>query len=420
MSFLSAPDTEQRLVLDAVLDRELEPGRLEAADPGRLFELARRQFVCGVLVGSVLASARGRRRSSAPQIVSDALRQASIDERDRAVDGFLRQMCTYVDVSRSLDDAGAGHLVLKGPTSARLYADEFERHAGDLDVLIDDPGRAESAVSRMIADGWEPSEPWLRWSVVRRRRWIRHRKDLAFRKAGDRTFVELHWRASASRREWPGAKDPFDDLRTVEIGGRPIPALGERDERLYLLHHGTKHGWRRLKWVADMRRLLGDGESMDGLRADPRLDELGLRGASELLEVLLRRLQPSPSNDDAHGVRTRATSDHLEKSSVGRLKLGLVDLGLEELERDDARQMGTMRVVRGKLVRSTAAIVMAPDRRATIRGLTEDFARRLDEDAAVKFRTRRRDAVRNLNCRRTDPKAATECSERRPPECRST
>ena len=342
MSFFVDPDREQSLLLDALFAPQWDPHTLERCEPVRLVALADRQRVTGVLARRFLQlSASGSEFASA--YVGPVARQLADTlavRRDTALDAFLRQMCTYVDVREALDAVGSRHLVLKGPTLTRLYDTEFERHAGDLDVLIDSPAHADAVVEELSSRGWRAPGEWSARSAAQRRRWIAAHKDLVLDKPGDRVTLELHWRASDSVLEWPGAADVFADARTVRVGGQEVPALAERHEALYLLHHGAKHGWRRLKWFVDMQRLDRGGRAGAGYRE--ALTEFGLHAADGLLETMLRTVDGHPTKI---GPRRR-------------LELGLVNLSLEQPE---LREIGTTRDrLREKLLRSIAGVALAP------------------------------------------------------------
>lgn len=67
--------------------------------------------------------------------------------------------------------------------------------------------------------------------------------------------LELHWR-------YDSHCFPFDfkgiwkERRKVNISGYGITTLSDEDNFLYLIFHGAKHGWVRLRWLCDIYEMI--------------------------------------------------------------------------------------------------------------------------------------------------------------------
>lgn len=170
--------------------------------------------------------------------------------------------------------------VLKGPgLSQRLYGDTTVRHSKDLDLLVP-VDQLWQACELLQQQGFVLQDaPSLQ--AENRRLIARHYWHLTLLHSQHQVLVELHWRfepVQAPSREplWPGQ---FAVNRVDEA------------EFLYLIHHGSRHHWFRLKWLGD---ILAISERQPNLwqSCQPLADTLGLQDALAQAVHLIQWLWP--------------------------------------------------------------------------------------------------------------------------------
>ncbi|WP_411738680.1 nucleotidyltransferase family protein [Peribacillus sp. S4] len=142
-------------------------------------------------------------------------------------------------------------LFLKGPAiAADIYGDISLRTSKDLDILIPitDLKKAELLLFNC---GYE-KEGVSSTSTIRK--WGSHH--VSYYHSQKKIQIEIHWRLYR-----PPAKEPsFDELwkrkRVSFLTSYPVYFFGEDDLFLYLVTHGAKHGWFRLRWLADVDQII--------------------------------------------------------------------------------------------------------------------------------------------------------------------
>jgi hypothetical protein len=143
-------------------------------------------------------------------------------------------------------------LVLKGPVLAKdLFGDLSLRTCGDLDILvsINDLEKVDEILQRqgyfkkdyinMTLDDWK---------------WRNHHSEYFNYQKG--INIEIHWRLNP----FPGNGPSFDNLwlrrRISTLTNSPVYYLGVEDLFLFLVSHGARHGWFRLRWLIDIAQIL--------------------------------------------------------------------------------------------------------------------------------------------------------------------
>ncbi|NBD26352.1 nucleotidyltransferase domain-containing protein [Paenibacillus glycinis] len=154
-------------------------------------------------------------------------------------------------VCKSLRESGIPPLVLKGPVLAKdLYGDLSLRTSKDLDILIP-TGEVEHAEKLLLALGYESDS-----NVPRVFNWKWKTHHISFTHPQTRIQVEIHWRLNSDM----GKEPPFEELwarrRRSPLSREEIYLLGSEDLFMYLVSHGARHGWFRLRWLADIDRMM--------------------------------------------------------------------------------------------------------------------------------------------------------------------
>lgn len=168
-----------------------------------------------------------------------------------------RNALATVEIARALRSAGLWFIVLKGPSVAlRFYDEPADRNAIDIDVLVEERALGEAialieqlgfARSGGASGGSAPGAAW-RASAA----------DIPLVRRRDRTKLELHWRLSRNKHlpPWPIECMKQHVVDGPAPGGFPLPVLDPAAQLFYLTCHGARHLWFRLKWLADIDRMV--------------------------------------------------------------------------------------------------------------------------------------------------------------------
>lgn len=154
----------------------------------------------------------------------------------------------------AFDAVGCPALFVKGSSLAMLaYGELGLKWAWDIDLLTTPDGAAQG---RAILEGLgyaliEPEGLDERKLEL----FLGLGKECIFIHPDTRIAVELHWKLVDNPYLLPGI-GALSPARTVPIGGRALRTLEDTPLLAYLLVHGTRHAWSRLKWLADVAALL--------------------------------------------------------------------------------------------------------------------------------------------------------------------
>ncbi|MFJ7927808.1 nucleotidyltransferase family protein [Peribacillus sp. NPDC096448] len=141
-------------------------------------------------------------------------------------------------------------LYLKGPVIADdLYGDISLRTSRDLDILIkiSDLERAEKI---LLDYGYERHEEE---GLMNERNWRRHHITFFHAKKG--ICIELHWRLQSRPSKEPSFFALWERKRKSKLTNFPVYFLGNEDLFLFLVSHGARHGWGRLRWLLDIDKI---------------------------------------------------------------------------------------------------------------------------------------------------------------------
>lgn len=165
------------------------------------------------------------------------------------------------EIGKSFADQGIDTLFLKGPILAYdLFGDISLRSSKDLDLLIslDKLSKAQNILEDL---GYEQVETME--SLFNDWKW--RFKDISFYHPDKEIQVELHWRLN----DWPAKEPSFKELwssrRVSTITQHPCFFLGEEDLFYYLVIHGARHGWFRLRWLMDVQQFMKRPLDWNGL-----------------------------------------------------------------------------------------------------------------------------------------------------------
>ena len=68
--------------------------------------------------------------------------------------------------------------------------------------------------------------------------------------------MEVHWRLNPGPAKEPHFDELWDRKRKSSLTNYPIYFLGREDLFLFLVSHGARHGWSRLRWLIDIHQIV--------------------------------------------------------------------------------------------------------------------------------------------------------------------
>lgn len=155
-------------------------------------------------------------------------------------------------LSSLFENRGIRALFLKGPViAADLYGDVSLRTSCDLDVLV--PLESLQAAEELLVSLGYEKDDYIT-SVLNDWKWRHHH--ITFLHPGKGIKVEVHWRLNPSPSKEPGFEELWSRKRQSSLISRPIYYLGREDLFLFLVSHGARHGWSRLRWLLDIKQLM--------------------------------------------------------------------------------------------------------------------------------------------------------------------
>jgi hypothetical protein len=165
-------------------------------------------------------------------------------------------------LSRLFMENDVPSLFLKGPILAQnLYGDISLRTCSDLDILVplDD---LEKANKLLLNLGYVKDE-YIK-TLLNDWKWRHHHFTYFHPTKG--TKIEIHWRLNPHPNKEPSFSELWERKRISTITSFPTHYLGQEDLFLYLIMHGARHGWSRLRWLEDINRMAKKGLDWNTLK----------------------------------------------------------------------------------------------------------------------------------------------------------
>lgn len=140
------------------------------------------------------------------------------------------------------NEHGIQALMLKGPVlAADLYGELSLRTSKDLDILLP-KGYLKSAEELLLDLGYKKDSEY------------EHHNSYVHSKNG--INVEIHWRLHPGLGREPSFKELWERRSVSSLTSYPVFYLGREDLFLFLVSHGARHGWFRLRWLGDIDQLV--------------------------------------------------------------------------------------------------------------------------------------------------------------------
>ncbi|MFD4932124.1 nucleotidyltransferase family protein [Peribacillus butanolivorans] len=200
-------------------------------------------------------------------------------------------------------------LFLKGPVIAYdIYGDISLRTSKDLDILIP-ISKLEKAEELLLNFGYERVEET---TILNEVKWRGYH--LAYFNPQKNVELEIHWRLQPLPSQEPNFNELWERKRGSSLTSYPVYYLGKEDLILYLVSHGSRHGWFRLRWLLDIDYLLGKGLDLE--KASKILNKYSSYHLLGQTLILVSELLKTPINKELQIFTEEYRSKKLAQSAV--------------------------------------------------------------------------------------------------------
>ena len=163
----------------------------------------------------------------------------------------------FVQIIDLLQGGGIAFLCLKGPVlSQQLYNDPSVRLSHDVDLLLLDRTDMDRVDRLLVLQGYVGVDNLL-WPEEKERQQMLmdgvHHLAYVHKEYG--FMVEIHWSVYTpfSVRTKQFDRIIENNSQRIAFAGREVVVFAPELNLLYLIIHGAKHGWQRLKWLVDIK-----------------------------------------------------------------------------------------------------------------------------------------------------------------------
>lgn len=194
-----------------------------------------------------------------------ALKEQLTMEKKRTTFKLLRFSTELARVIDYFEKSEFPVICLKGPViGQKIYGSIGLRTFKDLDLLIEE-SRLSEATTLLQYLGYilDPSSEYD----------AKRSHHLVFMHPQTHHIIELHWRLHPNILHEPTFSELWSRHETVTIAGIDIPCLETEELFVYLISHGSKHAWFRLRWLYDIHLFLE--QPLDFNRIKVRLAKRG-------------------------------------------------------------------------------------------------------------------------------------------------
>ncbi|WP_424767312.1 nucleotidyltransferase domain-containing protein [Paenibacillus sp. sgz302251] len=201
-------------------------------------------------------------------------------------------------------------LVLKGPVlGSDLYGDISLRTSGDLDILI--PIQDLDVVEELLIKLGYVKDEYIQ-AILNDWKWRHHHITFFHLKKGIK--IEVHWRLNPGPGKEPGFNELWERRRISKITSNPVSYLGREDLFLFLVSHGARHGWSRLRWLADIDQISKQNLNISSLRHLLKKYQLLHIGAQAL--ILTSQLFQTPLTEEMKSIAVKMRPMRLAKDAI--------------------------------------------------------------------------------------------------------
>ena len=162
----------------------------------------------------------------------------------------------FLEITDIFKEAGISFICMKGPLlSYRIYGDASVRSSHDIDLLVEKDS-LNKIIGLMMEAHYELTEEMV-WPNEKFKQDIIRQSThhLSFFNKELKFCVEIHWILTIPLpiHQHVAEKLLKQNLTTTDFAGRNFTVLNKEFELTYLIIHGSRHGWNRLKWLVDLK-----------------------------------------------------------------------------------------------------------------------------------------------------------------------
>ncbi|WP_419881708.1 nucleotidyltransferase family protein [Peribacillus sp. B-H-3] len=149
-------------------------------------------------------------------------------------------------------------LFLKGPViAADIYGDISLRTSKDLDILVP-MNTLHKADKLLLSFGFgKTTGPY----ILNEWKWRTHH--IVYFHPERNIQLEIHWRLQPLPSSEPGFNELWERKRVSTITSYPVYFLGKEDLFFFLISHGSRHAWSRLRWLLDIDKIVRSGINLN-------------------------------------------------------------------------------------------------------------------------------------------------------------
>ncbi|MGJ9459028.1 nucleotidyltransferase domain-containing protein [Oceanobacillus sp. CF4.6] len=165
---------------------------------------------------------------------------------------MLQLSAVMEQISRLCSDVDIPVIFLKGPVLAHdLYGEISLRTSSDLDILI--PIKHLDKAEALFSEQGYEKDDYIE-TVLNDWKWRHHH--VTYFHPQQNIKIEIHWRLNPGPAPEPNFTQLWGRKRISKLTSFPVYLLGREDLFLFLVSHGARHGWSRLRWLVDIQQLM--------------------------------------------------------------------------------------------------------------------------------------------------------------------
>ncbi|WP_377864795.1 nucleotidyltransferase family protein [Bacillus sp. R86525] len=205
-------------------------------------------------------------------------------------------------------------LFLKGPILAHdLYGDISLRTSCDLDILI--PIQQLEKVEKLLVEEGYVKDEYIQ-TILNDWKWRHHH--VTFFHHQKHIKVEIHWRLHPGPGKEPNFEALWERKRKSLLGSYPVYMLGREDLFWFLVSHGARHGWSRLRWLVDIHQMLKQDLNRPVIKKLFKKYQNENVGGQAL--ILVSELLNAITTEEMIGLMNRSRTKRLAKGALFYLK----------------------------------------------------------------------------------------------------
>lgn len=169
----------------------------------------------------------------------------------------IRLTGELIKIADLLNKNNIRYVSMKGPAlGVDIYGDISLRTSRDLDILVDRDD-IEKVEEILYDNGYKNCEYEAELTLKQKEFSKNLLHHFSYFKEG--VHIELHWSYNSLDYR-SNFNYSWEERKGVKLFGKIINTLNDEENFLYLVFHGSKHGWTRLRWLCDIVEIIKRGK----------------------------------------------------------------------------------------------------------------------------------------------------------------